>query len=292
VWVAIDGALVPSERAVVSVLDRGFLYGDAVFETVRTYDGVPFMLAEHLERLAWSAERVGIELPLPPSELTAEVQRLLREVASSGGPAELTARVMVTRGQGPLGLDPAGATDPRRVVLIQPFQGLPDSAYEHGVDAVTYATHRPSDSARGAKVANYLESILAIRHARASGAHEALILTGDGFVIEGTTSNVFAIHGDELWSPPDYESLLPGITRRLLLELAPSLGLGVVLRRLEPHDLVGADEVILTSTIREVVPVVRIDGHQIAAGRPGRWARQLLEAFRQRAHAGVGAAAG
>ncbi len=283
VWVAIDGALVPPDRAVVSVLDRGFLYGDAVFETVRTYVGRAFMLAEHLERLAWSAERVAIELPWSPAELTVEVTRLLEEVRAIAGPGELTARVMVTRGEGPLGLDPSGATQPRRVVLLQPFKGLAAAAYDDGVEAVTYATHRPSDSARGAKVANYLESILAIRHARASGAHEALILTGDGFVIEGTTSNVFAIHGSELVSPPDYESLLPGITRRMVLELAPALGLGVVLRRLEPHDLVSADEVLLTSTIREIVPVVRVDGHQIASGRPGLWSRKLLEAFRRHA---------
>jgi branched-chain amino acid aminotransferase len=281
-WVAIDGVLVPNERAVVSIFDRGFLYGDSVFETVRTYGGAPFMLAEHMERLAWSAERAAMALPLTVADLVGEVVALARDVGARAGGGELTLRVMVTRGEGPMGLDPTDATDPRRIVIVTPFRGLPASAYEVGVEVVTYATHRPSDAARGAKVANYLESILAIRHARASGAHEAIILTGDGCVVEGTTSNVLAVRGDELLSPPDYETLLPGITRRVVMELAPTVGLAVTTRRLEPHDLASADEVFLTSTIREILPVVKIDGHVVGAGRPGPKTRALAEAYRAR----------
>jgi len=278
-WVAIEGVLVPSERALVSIFDRGFLYGDSVFETVRTYDGTPFMLTEHLERLAWSAERTAMTLPVPVEELVSEVSAQIREVGARLA-CDVTARVMVTRGEGALGLDPSGATTPRRYVIFSRFKSLPPEWYDAGVAVVSYSTHRPSDAARGAKVANYLESILAIRHARDLGAHEAIVLTGDGHVVEGTTSNVLAVSCGDLLTPPDYETFLPGITRRVVLELAAGLGLRVVARRLEPADLAAADEVFLTSTIREVLPVASVDGHQIGDGVPGPKTRELAAAFR------------
>lgn len=282
VWVALNGALVPPERATVSVLDRGFLYGDGVFETIRTYRGVPFRLREHAERLAWSADRVGMDLPLTVPDIVGEVGALVREVQSLlPRSTELVARLMVTRGEGPLGLDPAGASDPLRVLIVQPFRGLPSQAYREGVDVVCFPTHRPSDAALGAKVQNYLESILALRHARQAGAHEALIVSGDGCVIEGTTSNVLYVRGDELVTPPDYETLLPGITRRIVLDLAQRVELRVRQQRTSPADLAAADEVFLTSTLRELLPVVRIDGHLIAEGRPGPMTRRLQEQFRE-----------
>ena len=284
-WVAIDGALVPSERAVVSVYDRGFLYGDAVFETIRTYGGEPFKLEEHAERLAWSAERLGMALPLAPSDVVLEVRRNLSEVrAEHPAVGDLVARIMVTRGEGPFGLDPAGANQPRRVTFIHPYKPLPASYLEDGVSVVTRTAYRPSDAAKGAKVGNYLESIVLLREARAQGAHEAIVVDGQGRVLEGTTSNVFAVKGGELLTPPTTLPLLPGMTRRLVLEAAPEVGLVAAERMLTVADLLAADEVFITSSIREVLPVTRVDDRPIGGGRPGTKTQALHAAFRKRVY--------
>lgn len=280
VRVAIDGKLVASPS--ISVFDRGFLYGDSVFETTRTYDGLPFRLVEHIERLAWSAAKLGFDLPLTVSDFAGEIEGLIAVARERDPGVDLVVRQMVTRGEGPLGLDPAGSRDPRRVVFIHPLRGLPKSIYTEGVAVVCVSTFRPSDAARGAKVGNYLESILALKEARASGAHEALILSHDGCLVEGTTSNVFALSGRQLLTPPVTETLLPGITRALVIAAAKSLSLEVIERRMDPRDLASADEAFLTSTIREVVPVVTSDGVAIGAGKPGPLTRTIHSAFRQR----------
>ncbi|NUO52745.1 MAG: branched-chain-amino acid aminotransferase [Polyangiaceae bacterium] len=278
-----DGTLVPSERAVVSVYDRGFLYGDAVFETIRTYAGEPFKLEEHAQRLAWSAERIGMALPLAPRDVVLEVRRNLSEIrAQHPEVGDLVARIMVTRGEGPFGLDPAAADAPRRVTFIHPYKPLPVSHQEDGVSVVTRTAYRPSDAAKGAKVGNYLESIVLLRDARAHGAHEASVVDGQGRVLEGTTSNVFAVKGAELLTPPTTLPLLPGITRGLVLEAAPEVGLVAVERELSVSDLLGADEVFITSSIREVLPVTRVDDRPIGSGRVGAKTRALHAAFRRR----------
>jgi branched-chain amino acid aminotransferase len=282
-WVAIDGVLVPRERAVVSVYDRGFLYGDAVFETIRTYGGEPFKLEEHAERLAWSAERIGMTLPLAPSDVVLEIRRNLTEVrAQHPAVGDLVARIMVTRGEGQFGLDPAGADKPRRVTFIHPYRPLPASHQEDGVAVVTRTAYRPSDAAKGAKVGNYLESIVLLRDARAQGAHEAIVVDGQGRVLEGTTSNVFVVKGEELVTPPTTLPLLPGITRGLVLEAASEVGLVVAERVLHVPDLLAADEAFITSSIREVLPVTRVDDRPIGSGRPGPKTVALHAAFRRR----------
>jgi branched-chain amino acid aminotransferase len=276
--------LVPVERATVSVYDRGFLYGDAVFETIRTYEGEPFRLEEHIDRLGWSAERVGMKLTLSSADQVAEVRSALKKVeAERGEPGDLVARIMITRGEGPFGLDPAGATTPCRVLFIHPYRPLPDKDRTDGVSAITYATYRPSDAARGAKVGNYLESIVALREARARGAHEAIILGVDGQVLEGTTSNVFAVRGGRLLTPPTSLPILPGITRGLVLDAASDAGLVAEERPLAPADLHDADELFVTSTIRELLSITRIDDRPVGAGVPGPKTRALYEAFRRNA---------
>jgi branched-chain amino acid aminotransferase len=280
VLVAIDGELVAPAQATVSVFDRGFLYGDSVFETTRTYGGVPFMLAEHLSRLRWSADRLGFELPLTTGDLVGEVARLA-ELGRARVGGELTLRLMVTRGEGTFGLDPFDASEPRRVLFIAPLKVPPASAYRDGVGAVCVPSYRPSDAARGAKVGNYLESILALRVARATGAHEALIVSADGHITEGTTSNVFALIDGALVTPPLYETILPGITRALVIAAAHKLELPVVERRMEPHDLAGAEEAFITSSIREILPLSNLDGYAIGEGRPGAMTRRLHEVLRR-----------
>jgi branched-chain amino acid aminotransferase len=282
--VSIDGTIRSPEEATVSVYDRGFLYGDSVFETIRTYGGEPFALAEHMARLERSAARVSIPMPVPAADFGMEIRLAVRAARNP----ESFARAMLTRGSGPVGLDPALAGPPLRVVLVEALDPLPAPFYREGIAVVTVHTERAGDAARGeAKVGNYLASLLALKEAKAQGAQEALILDKAGHVVEGTTSNVFIVRGGDVITPPEQAGILLGITRAHLIELAGALGHRLHFVPLTPADLVSADEVFISSTLREVVPVVRVDGHPVAAGRPGPVTRALHAAFRIRA--GLGA---
>ncbi len=282
VRVAIDGQAVDAEAAQVSVYDRGFLYGDGVFETLRSYGAGLFRLEQHLERLAWSCSEVLIDLPLGVEALTREV----RELTGALRPREavdVAVRLVVTRGQGPLGLDVAGCDRPTRVLFVSALAPPDASLYERGVELVSSSVVRPSDALGGAKVLSYLPSIVALAQARRRGAHEALILSREGYVLEGASSNVFALREGVLCTPPTSDSILPGITRQVVMDAARALELPVEERRLTPGELASADEVLLSSSLRELVPVVSLDGFAIADGRVGPWARRLLDALRETA---------
>ncbi len=277
--VILNGQVTPPETASISVYDRGFLYGDSVFETIRTYGGKPFALAEHLARLERSAERVFIRLPVSTDTLAAEVGEGLRLAQN----AESFVRIMLTRGTGPLGLDPDLAENPSRVVLVEPFVPPAREAYENGIEAIVVRAARATDatSAAGAKVANYLTSLLAIREARRRGAVEAFIVDARGSVLEGTTSNVFFVKKGELVTPPENAGILAGITRAHVLRAADEIGVPTALRDVREEELFDADELFISSTLREILPVVRLDGKTIASGRPGDVTRRLHEAFRR-----------
>ncbi|MGA2448138.1 MAG: aminotransferase class IV [Polyangiaceae bacterium] len=277
VW--IDGTKYAPESARISVYDRGLLYGDSVFEALRTYGGQPFALGEHLARLRHSAERVFISTPLGDSEWASEVDRAVAET----GNEESYVRILLTRGVGPLSIDPDSAIRPTRIVFVEPLTVPAREAYVNGISVITATVRRTVDdtAAAGAKVANYLESILALREAKARGAAEALVVDSRGFVVEGTTSNVFAVLGGRLVTPPVQAGILPGITRAHILRAATALGLPVVERTLLRDELFAADEVFITSSIRELFPVVRVDGRSIAGGLPGPTGRALHRRFRE-----------
>lgn len=278
--VMIDGQLRPPGAQHISVFDRGFLYGDSVFETLRTYGGVPFELREHMDRLARSASLVFIELPVPLAALEAEV---LAAIDAAGNP-ESYARVMVTRGQGQLGLDPSLAERASRVIIVQPLSRPAEHHYTDGIAAITYRTQRQVDatSAVGAKVGNYLVSVLAMREASRVGALEALIVDGRGGVLEGGSSNVFLVERGKLITPDVSAGILAGITRACVLREAGALGIEVELRTPGLQEAYTADEVFISSSIRELMPVVRLDDRPIGGGRPGPMFERLLASFRQR----------
>jgi branched-chain amino acid aminotransferase len=283
----IDGRPMAAESATVSVFDRGFLYGDSVFEALRTYGGRPFALDRHLARLAESAARVFIELPV-------SIEQIGREVASAivgAGNAESYVRLTITRGVGEaMGLDPGLSRHPLRVVIVTPLKSPPPETYLDGVGVVTYRTERVTDhsSAAGAKVGNYLMAVLATRAARAAGAAEALIVDGRDRVVEGATSNVFAVLDGVLVTPPESDGILLGITRETVLAVADELGVPVRLASLLLSDLERASEVLISSSIRELVPVVSIDGRRVGPGTPGPLAQRLLAAFREKCLKSVG----
>jgi branched-chain amino acid aminotransferase len=278
--VLLDGALCAPDQAKVSVFDRGFLFGDSVFETVRTYAGRPFRLAEHLERLRRSAERVFIELPVELDTLAAEVL----EGLSAAGNVESYIRIVVTRGSGPLGLDSEFVAAPTRVVIVAPLSPPPPEAYSDGIKVVTYRTQRNAEgtTAAGAKVGNYLVAVLAMREARAQGASEALIVDASGSVTEGASSNLFAFMDGGWVTPPEDAGILPGITRRTILDVCAEAGVPVLLSPVHVDALAQAEEVFVCSSIREILPVVCVDAARVGDGIPGRHTQRLLALFRKK----------
>jgi branched-chain amino acid aminotransferase len=293
--VNLDGVLVPPEGAKVSVFDRGFLYGDSVYEVIRTYGGRPFEEEAHLARLRHSADRIGLVPKWDAARTSREIARALEASRGPGSPpdpddpsaapwnvGERYARVVMTRGAGEIGLDPALARGPVALVVVQPLSGPPASAYREGVTAAIVGVRRASAQAidPSAKTGAHLPNVLAVREARAAGAHEALLLDGGGFVTEGSSSNVFAVRGGVLRTPSLAAGILEGVTRGVVLRLAQELGLHAEEVSLRPEELEAADEVFITSTVREIVPVTRLGAHPVGGGRPGAVTRRLHAAFR------------
>jgi branched-chain amino acid aminotransferase len=278
--VMIDGQLVAPEAALVSVFDRGFLYGDSVFESMRTYGGRLCAFELHLARLERSAARVLIPLPVPLSQIRGEVLEALH----AHGARESYVRIMITRGSGrALGLDPGLSENPRRVVFVNLLEPPAAEVYERGIAAITYRAERPSDAASvaDAKIGNYLLAVLAMHRARACGAGEALLETGAGEILEGCTSNVFVVRGNTLATAPESAPILAGITRARVLEIAEEARLPLELRLIARAELERADEIFITSSIREIVPVVVLDGKPVGFGFPGPVTRALLTKFRE-----------
>jgi branched-chain amino acid aminotransferase len=266
VW--IDGAVVDAEVARVPVFDRGFLYGDSVYEVTRVFGGRPFALGEHLSRLERSAD--GIGMAIPPR---TDIERAVADTCAAVGQTDLYLRIIVTRGAGEITLDPAMADRPRLIVIARPVKPPPPEAYRDGVEV---ALVRHSRSAPGAasvdpsvKSGNYLVSVLAVAEARRRGAFEAILCDPVGRITEGSSSNFFVVRGGRIATPPLSAGLLEGITRRHVIRLARSNAIAVDETPLWPVDLYTADEAFLTSSVRGVVPIARVDERPIGSGRPG-----------------------
>jgi branched-chain amino acid aminotransferase len=274
VW--IQGEIFDEDAARVPVFDRGFLYGDSVYEVMRTAGGHPVALADHVTRLARSAAAIG--LPLPSAEhLTAALQTTL----AAAGNRESYARIMITRGSGPIGLDPALARDPLTIVIVKPLE-LPAAAkYERGIGLAIVSVERTSPRAvdPSVKSGNYLNSILAIHEARRAGADEALMCDAAGRVAEGSSSNVFLVRAGRLATPALEVGILGGITRQRVLALARQDGLGADETTLLPVDVRSADEVFITSSIRGILPVARVDAQAIGDDAPGPITRRLMARY-------------
>ena len=286
--VSIDGRVVDAADARVSVFDRGFLYGDSVFEVYRTYGGVPFAEAEHLERLERSAERLMIPMPVPLDDLSAEVRATL----DAAGEEDHYVRVVVTRGSGPLTYDPSTATTPLRVIIVAPLSLPPKASYDNGIAVTLLSASRPTDDPRaaGAKASNYLANLLAVHEAKQKGAQEALMLGRDGRILEGASSNLFIVKGGTVRTPEPQPGILVGITRATVLRAAAAEGIEVEEAEVRPEDLFSADEAFITSSIREVMPVVNADGHKIGAGTPGPVTRRLHAGYLQAVRKATGTA--
>lgn len=270
----INGNLVPESEAKISVLDHGFLYGDGVFEGIRAYKGVVFKLREHIERLYDSAKFLKIEIPMSKEELIEAILETIRK----NGLTDCYIRVVVTRGVGDLGLDPRKCGKPSIIIIVKPMGPLLgkkavsliiSSVRRDGVDATNHQ----------AKSLNYLNSILAKLEAISAGADDAIMLDNRGFVSEATGENVFIVKNGKIMTPPPTSGVLLGITRNCIIELARKLGYEVMERELTPFELITADEVFLTGTAAEIVPVESVNGRKIGTRVPGPITERLIKEF-------------
>ena len=275
----LEGKLVPEEQAKVSVFDHGLLYGDGVFEGIRAYNGKVFRLKEHIRRLYQSAQTIMLKIPVSPENLTAAILETLR----ANKLRDAYIRVVITRGKGDLGLDPRKCPKASYFVITSKIQLYPEELYEKGIDIITVATRRTNVEmlTPGVKSLNYLNNILAKIEGNNAGVSEALLLNQEGLVLECTGDNVFLVRGKEILTPPLYLGILAGITRQAVLELAPRAGLTAREIPFTRHDLFNADEVFLTGTAAEVIPVIRIDGRQVRKGIPGFYTKNLMILFRE-----------
>jgi D-amino acid aminotransferase len=264
-------------HARISVFDRGFLYGDSVYETMRTAGGRPLELGRHLARLRRSGDGIGLSIPWSDTEL----ERTIERTHAAAGNSESYVRVVVTRGAGPVALDPRHSEEPLLVVLVQPLVLPPAEAYERGITAVIVDITKNAGTSidPGIKSGNYLNNILALRQATAAGGEDAIMCNPEGAVSEGATSNVFMVTGGRIETPNMRTGILPGITRQAVCELAAGLGNPVSETVIVPAQLRAADEVFLTSSVRGIMPVTRLDGARVGDGTAGPVTRRLHQAY-------------
>ncbi|WP_026963207.1 branched-chain-amino-acid transaminase [Alicyclobacillus pomorum] len=278
-WIFMNGDYVRREDAKVSVFDHGFLYGDGIFEGIRSYDCNVFRLEEHVERLFESAKAILLELPYSPTEVEDMVVKTLQKNELSSA----YIRLVVSRGEGNLGLDPFACRNPQVIVIAEQLAMFPQEMYDAGTSLVTVATRRNRPDALNPKIKslNYLNNILIRIEAHQAGVSEALTLNTEGYVTEGSGDNVFVVKRGVLYTPPCYLGALDGITRRAVMEVAENMGYVVKEEPFTLHDVYTADEVFLSGTAVEIMPVVRVDSRQIGDGRPGPHTHRLLEGFRK-----------
>ncbi|MGQ9520009.1 MAG: branched-chain-amino-acid transaminase [Candidatus Fervidibacter sp.] len=277
VW--LNGELVPKSQAKVSVFDHGFLYGDGVFEGIRAYNGRVFMLGEHLDRLYESAKSIWLTIPMTKEEMKEVILKTLK----ANGLKDAYIRVVVSRGEGDLGLDPRKCSKPNVVVITDKIELFPEEFYELGIEMVTVSVRRNSPQALNPNIKslNYLNNILAKIEAINAGKPEGLMLTIDGYVAEGTGENIFIVKKGVIFTPPAHMGILKGITRQVVINLACENGIPAREEVLTLHDIYTADECFITGTAAEIVPVVKLDGRTIGDGVPGPITKALIKKFRE-----------
>jgi branched-chain amino acid aminotransferase len=282
----VNGRICRQEDAVVSVLDHGFLYGEGVYEVCRTYHGRVFLFDRHLRRLRASAGMLALPVPFSDDEIARHVERTLAAAGLDDG-GEAYVRVLLTRGVGELSYDPASCPSPSFVVIVREHLPPPPAVYERGVrvSLVSVVRNHPGALDPLIKSNNLLNPAMAMQEALKRGAFEAVMRNHRGELAECSQSNLFVVRAGAVLTPPLGAGLLAGITREFLFEVGRDAGVSFSEATLHDADLLAADEAFLTSTTREIVPIVEVDDRTIGTGRPGPVSRALLEAFRGKADA-------
>lgn len=283
--VNVNGRITGERDAAISVFDHGFLYGEGVYETLRTYNGRPFLYDRHMRRLRRSAEMIVLEVPFSDRELAERIQETTQAANLDG--REVYIRVLVTRGIGELTYDPKATPIPSVVIIIKPNVDPPSEAFEKGVKVCLSPILRnhPGSVNPMIKSNNLLNNALAMQEALRRGGTEAIMRNYRGELTECTQSNVFIVKNGVALTPPVEAGLLPGITREFVFDVGREAGVEVREQVLHDNDLFAADECFLTSTTKEIVPIVQVDDGKIGTGAPGPVTKTLLERFRKRAWA-------
>ena len=281
--VYLNGRFVAKEQAQVSVFDHGFLYGDGIYETMRAYGGTLFLLKKHLGRLKHSADAISLKLPLPLDK----IGDALNESVSINKLREAYVRLHISRGPGEIGLDPALCVAPTMVIVAKPFHDYPVAYYEQGVSVAIVATRRnhPLALPPSIKGTNFLNNILAKVEAIQARVYEGIMLNWEGYVAEGTISNIFMVKKGVLYTPHLDTGILEGVTRDLVLRLAKRKKIPVKEAMLRPKDLMTSNECFITNTTMEIMPVTTIDKKKIGKGIPGPVTAALHQAYQKEVRA-------
>ena len=290
VYVNVNGQIADGETASISVFDHGFLYGEGVYETIRTYNGEPFLFDRHLQRLRASAAMIMLDVPFSDEEF---LRRSVDTMTAAGlGPkadnvfSEAYIRILHTRGIGDLTYDPAATPNPSLVIIVKPLPITPEEQYEQGVKVcmVDIIRNHPRSVNPLIKSNNLLNNALGMQQALRKGGAEAVFRNYKGELSECAMSNLFIVKDRVVRTPPIDAGLLAGITRAFIFELGAAAGIRVEEASLKDKDLFDADEAFFTSTTKEVMPIIQVDDRKIGSGTPGGITRELLGEYRRRAN--------
>jgi branched-chain amino acid aminotransferase len=281
--VSVNGRITGEREAVISVFDHGFLYGEGVYETLRTYNQRPFLYDRHMRRLRRSAELIALDVPFSDDELAAQIAETVK--AAQLGSAEAYIRVLHTRGIGELTYDIKATPVPSTVIIVKPHVDPSPEVFERGVKVCLspYVRNHPQSVSPQIKSNNLLNNALAMQEAMRRGGTEAILRNYRGELTECTQSNLFLVKDGVALTAPIEAGLLPGITREFIFEVGRDVGVPVRDQVLHEDDIWSADEAFLTSTTKEAVPIVQVDDRKIGSGSPGPITRRLLEGFRAKA---------
>ncbi|HJR58075.1 MAG TPA: aminotransferase class IV [Vicinamibacterales bacterium] len=280
--VYVNGKIAPAQDAVVPVYDHGFLYGEGVYETLRTYNRVPFLYDRHMTRLRASSRRIQLEVPFTDDELARWIDET---VAAAGELEEAYIRILFTRGVGELNYDPKSTPKPTTVIIVKPLEPPPARVFDDGINIclVPVLRNHPGSVNPLIKANNLLNNALAMQEANRRGGEEGLMCNYRGELAECSQANFFMVRDGVVLTPKSEAGLLEGITRAFLFEVGRDAGIDVREATLLPADLETADEAFITSTTRELSPVTRIDGRPVGTGKVGAITKKLLEGYRKRA---------
>ena len=283
--VNVNGRISGERDAAISVFDHGFLYGEGVYETMRTYNGRPFLYDRHMRRLRHSAAMIVLEVPFTDDDLADRIGQTMTVAGLNGSEAYI--RVLLTRGIGDLTYDPKATPVPSVVIIVKLHLDPPADAFERGVKVCLSPILRnhPQSLNPMIKSNNLLNNALAMQEALRRGGTEAIMRNYRGELAECTQSNLFIVKNGAVLTPPLDAGLLPGITRQFVMEVARDIGIETREQPLRDDDLFGAAEAFLTSTTKELVPIVQVDDKRIGAGVPGGMTKRLLDEFRRKAYA-------
>jgi branched-chain amino acid aminotransferase len=280
--VNINGKILSPEQATISVFDRGFLFGDSIYEVARTYNHIPFLLAEHLERLEKSANILGIPLSYSQEDLRAEILKTLKYFWQSSN-NEAYIRLIITRGEGDLSLAASDNMKNNFIIIVKAQQENPLTWYQDGVSFII-ADNRKTPKQTidpNCKSGNHLPHVMALHQAKAAGAFDAIMLNQEGFVTEGTSNNIWIVKDGHITTPPLLSGILEGLTRKTILNIIKNKNITHQQTLFYPEQVYNADECFFTSSTRELVPIVKIDDQKIGNGKPGKIYKELHQHYHQ-----------